>query len=498
MNTLLIYPEFPDTFWSLKHAIKFVKKRAALPPLGLLTVASMLPPHWESRVIDLNVRKLADQDLAWADYAFVSAMGIQGRSALEVISRCKAAGLKVVAGGPLFATESEQFPEVDHFVLNEAEITLAPFLSDLAEGSAKHVYSTMQFCDMTKSPIPKWSLAGLSDYASLSIQFSRGCPFDCEFCNITALLGRRHRTKTASQIISELDAVYDLGWRGPVFFVDDNFIGSKHYLKTQLLPQLVKWRKWRKGMPFNTEVSINLADDPELMDAMVAAGFTSVFIGIETPSEEALLECNKRQNSNRNLMDSVRLIQRKGLQVQAGFIVGFDSDTTSIFRTQRDFIQKSGIVTAMVGLLQAPKGTKLYERLRQAGRIIGSMTGDNLDGTTNIIPKMDMKTLLAGYSNLLEGIYAPKNYYERVKTFLKEYKLPKVGEPLTAQRFLAFFRSLFKLGLVGRERLQYWRLIFWSLLRRPRAFPLAVTLAIYGHHFRKVFEGLIFHRRVTQ
>jgi radical SAM superfamily enzyme YgiQ (UPF0313 family) len=491
MNILLLYPEFPDTFWSLKHAIKFVKKRAALPPLGLLTVAPMLPSSWSKRLVDLNVAKLTQEDLSWASYAFISAMGIQRKSALEVIARCKEAGVKVVAGGPLFVNEHEQFYGVDHFVLNEAEITLKPFLADLEAGSPKRVYSTTEFCDMTQTPPPDWSFAGFRHYASLSIQFSRGCPFDCEFCNITALLGRRHRIKTSAQIIFELDLMYSLGWRGPVFFVDDNFIGSRHYLKSTLLPELIQWRCGKKGMPFNTEVSINLADDPELMKMMSEAGFTSVFIGIETPEEEGLSECNKKQNKNRNLMESVRRLQKNGLQVQAGFIVGFDSDTTSIFQAQREFIQRSGIVTAMVGLLQAPQGTKLYDRLKKEGRLIGAMTGDNLDGTTNIIPRMDLEILMAGYRSLVGSIYSPKNYYRRVKTFLSEYKAPTVDEPLNFQRFLAFFRSLFKLGILGRERFQYWRLMLWSLFKRPGSFPLAITFAIYGHHFRKVFERTV-------
>ncbi len=488
MNVLLIYPEFPDTFWSLKHAVKFVRKRATLPPLGLVTVSGMLPRDWSKRLVDLNVEKLTTKDLEWADLAFISAMGIQRKSAHEVVSRCKDAGVKVVAGGPLFVNEHEQFKDVDHFVLNEAEITLKPFLADLDAGTADRVYSTTQFCDMTDTPLPDWGLIKFRHYASLSIQFSRGCPFDCEFCNITALLGHRHRIKTALQITSELDHIYNLGWKGPVFFVDDNFIGSKHYLKTELLPSLIRWRSGKKGIPFNTEVSINLADDIELTEMMVHAGFTSVFIGIETPSEAGLTECNKKQNRNRDLMDSVHTLQKTGLQVQAGFIVGFDSDTASIFQTQREFIQRSGIVTAMVGLLQAPQGTKLYARMKNEGRLSSAISEDNFDGTTNIIPKMDLDALIAGYKNLIRNIYSPRNYYRRVKTFLREYKLPEVLEPLTFQRVMALFRSIIRLGIFGRERFQYWGLLFWSIFTRPRAFPLAITLAIYGHHFRKVFQ----------
>jgi len=488
VNVLLLYPEFPDTFWSFKHALKFIRKRASLPPLGLLTVASLLPEEWEKRLIDLNVRKLSAEDLAWADYAFVSAMTVQRESARKVISRCKEAGVTVVAGGPIFVSEHEQFEEVDHFVLNEAELTLPPFLEDLEQGCPKRIYETDEFPDIQQTPVPTWELADLGRYATMCIQFSRGCPFDCEFCNITALLGHRPRTKTADQIIAELDGLYELGWRGSVFFVDDNFIGNKRVLKRELLPALIEWRNHREGLPLHTEVSINLADDEELMAMMVEAGFSQVFIGIETPDEDSLAECNKKQNKGRDLVEDVKRMQRAGLQVQGGFIVGFDSDKPSIFQRQIDFIQQSGIVTAMVGLLQAPVGTRLYERLKGEGRILDCISGDNVDGTTNIIPKMDLAVLRDGYKSVMEHIYSPAFYYERVKTFLREYQPPKIKAPLDFQHILAFFRSIFRLGIFGKERRYYWDLLVWTLFRRPVLFAEAVTFAIYGYHFRKVCE----------
>jgi len=485
LKVLLIYPQFPDTFWSFKHALKFIHKKSAYPPLGLLTVATMLPKPWEKRFIDLNVTRLRESDLAWADYAFISSMVVQKNSARQVIGRCKKAGVKVVAGGPLFTSEYNEFQEVDHFVLNEAELTLPPFLADLEQGCAKRMYTSAAFADIKKTPVPAWELAPVKKYAAMSVQFSRGCPFNCEFCNVTALFGHRPRIKDAGQIIAELDALYDQGWRGQVFFVDDNFMGNKKYLKTQLLPALIQWRKDKKGVPFNTEISINLADDKELMEMMVEAGFDAVFIGIETPDEGSLAECNKIQNKNRDLVQSVKAIQRSGLQVQGGFIVGFDNDTPSIFQRQIDFIQKSGIVTAMVGLLQAPIGTRLYERLKNEGRLLGNMSGDT-DGTTNIIPRMDLDTLREGYHRIMNQIYSPKHYYERVKIFLREYKNPKAKIPLDLQRILAFFRANIRLGVIGKERFLYWKTLFWTLLRRPGLLPLAITLAIYGHHFRKV------------
>jgi radical SAM superfamily enzyme YgiQ (UPF0313 family) len=492
MNALLIYPQIPDTFWSFKHALKFIHKKASNPPLGLLTVAAMLPVEWKKRLVDTNITRLTSEDLAWADYALISAMTVQRESARQIIASCKAAGVKVIGGGPLFTTEYEQFENVDHFVLNEAELTLPHFLDDLEHGHPLGVYQTPDYPDIHLTPPPLWRLAHMDAYATMSIQYSRGCPYNCEFCNVTALFGHRPRVKTAQQIITELDILYQLGWRSSVFFVDDNLIGDKKHLKAELLPALIEWKKYKPGITFNTEVSINLADDEELIGMLVEAGFNSVFIGIESPEPDNLAECNKKQNLNRNLVTDVKRIQRGGLQVQGGFIVGFDSDTPSTFQNLIDFIQKSGIVTAMVGLLQAPPGTRLYEKLKQKGRILKQMSGDNVDGTTNILPMMDLEVLRTRYKNLLQHIYSPEVYYQRVKIFLQEYHPPKIEVHLdfknTLEYLLAFMRSIIRLGIVGKERLQYWKLFFWTLFHRPKLFPLAIVFAIYGHHFRMIVE----------
>jgi radical SAM superfamily enzyme YgiQ (UPF0313 family) len=487
MNALLIYPQFPDTFWSFKHALRFIRKRAFSPPLGLLTVAAMLPSGWGKRLVDTNVTTLTGEDLEWADYAFISGMTIQRESAHRIIARCKDAGLIVVVGGPMFTIEQDCFDEVDHFVLNEAELTLAPFLADLAEGRAKRIYKTTEFADIRESPLPMWELIDMRQYASMIVQFSRGCPFNCEFCSVTELFGHQTRVKGVDQIIVELDALYELGWHGPIFSGDDNLIGNMRYLKDELLPALIEWRKGKSGVQFATEVSINLADDDDLMQLMVQAGFTTVFVGIETPDEASLAECGKHLNTNRDMIADVRRIQQAGLQVQGGFIVGFDHDTPATFQRLIDFVQESGIVTAMVGLLQAIPGTKLHERLSRQGRLRDHVSGDNVDGTTNIVPKMDIETLGSGYRRIMQTIYTPRVHYERIKTLLRQYRLQRNRIHLDLQHILAFFRSVYHLGILDRDRIQYWKLLVWVLLRRPSAFPLAITLAIYGYHFRGSF-----------
>ncbi len=493
MRVLLVYPRYPETFWSFKYALRFINKKAAYPPLGLLTVAALLPGDWEKRLVDLNVRPLRDEDLAWADYVFISAMAVQRESAREVIARCKSLGVKVVAGGPLFTMEPEEFPEVDHLVLNEAEATLPQFLADLAAGRPQRVYTATSFPDLASAPVPLWDILNMKDYAVMSVQFSRGCPYDCEFCNITSLYGRKPRLKTTAQFLQELDALYARGWRGTVFIVDDNFIGNKKALKDEVLPALIAWMEARDHpFCFLTETSVNLADDEELLDLMRRAGFTHVFVGIETPEEQSLKECRKSPNVNRDLLAAVKKIQNYGLQVSAGFIVGFDSDTPSVFERQIRFIQQSGIVTAMVSLLNAPRGTRLFERLKRERRLLYRFTGNNTDLSLNFIPRMHPRRLLEGYKKVVTFIYSPGPYYERVLEFFKEFR------PLKRKRLKMFrlcylsalFKAMFYLGVLEKGRRHYWKLLLKTLWKYPRFLPEAVTFAIYGFHFRKLFSKL--------
>ncbi|RNC67951.1 MAG: DUF4070 domain-containing protein [Desulfuromonadales bacterium] len=492
MNILLVYPRYPDTFWSFRHALKFIGKKAAFPPLGLLTVAAMLPAAWGKRLVDMNVQPLPDEELLWADYVFISAMTVQRESANDVLERCKSMGVKTVAGGPLFTTAPDDFEAADHLVLGEAEITLQPFLEDLARGEPRRVYAADRWADVNLTPPPLWELVDPRKYAAMNIQYSRGCPFDCEFCDITQLFGRRPRTKTKDRIVAELESLYVRGWRGGVFFVDDNFIGDKRTLKNETLPAMLDWMEQRKHpFEFYTEVSIDLADDGHLMELMVKTGFEEVFIGIETPLDAGLAETGKVQNKNRDLLASVRRIQQAGLQVQAGFIVGFDSDPPSIFERQIRFIQESGIVTAMVGMLTALRGTKLHQRLLQEGRLLGDTSGNNTAVSLNFVPSMKAEALISGYRTILTTIYSPRNYYQRVIRFLKEYRPQHQGAFHLKPGYCgAFFKSIILLGVVGKERLYFWKLFFWSLLRKPRLFPLAITFAIYGFHFRKITETM--------
>ncbi|HWT01036.1 MAG TPA: B12-binding domain-containing radical SAM protein [Pyrinomonadaceae bacterium] len=489
MRVLLVYPEFPDTYWSFRHALSFEGKRSAFPPLGLLTVSAMLPDAWERRLVDMNVRPLKASDVAWADMVFTSAMIVQKESLRLVVEMSKARGKRVVVGGPYVSTSAEDVPDADHIFVGEAETTLPEFLSDLERGETKRFYRAGARPALDLTPAPHFHLAELERYSAMSIQYSRGCPFSCEFCDIIEIYGRVPRTKTNGQMLAELDALLSLGWRGLVFIVDDNFIGNKRNVK-RLLPELIDWSE-AHGRPFSfiTEASVNLAEDDQLLEMMRRSNFRRVFLGIETPVEESLKEAQKGQNTRRDLLESVRKIQSYGMEVMAGFIVGFDSDPEDIFERQIDFIRESAIPLAMVGLLTALPDTQLWRRLKREGRLLKESSGNNTEGSLNFVPSMNAARLVEGYRRILKTIYSPAEYYRRALDCLSY--LTQVPEPRRssfAADVLAFMRVTLRLGVRDPARAEFWRYMKSAITSHRRNFAHAVTLAAMGYHFRKLTE----------
>jgi radical SAM superfamily enzyme YgiQ (UPF0313 family) len=491
MKVLLLNPEFPDTYWSFQHALPFEGKRCAFPPLGLLTVSALLPESWERRLVDLNVRSLKESDIEWADIVFCTAMLVQEPSLRSVVKRCKAQGKRVVIGGPYITTTIKELPEADHIFLGEAETTLPQFVKDLERGEAKRTYKAAERPPLALTPIPHFHLADLKRYSAMSVQYSRGCPFNCEFCDIIEIYGRSPRTKSNQQMLAELDALRDLGWRGTVFIVDDNFIGNKKNVR-QLMPHLAEWQE-RNGFPFSllTEASVNLADDNDLLAIMQRAGFRRVFLGIETPVEESLKEAQKSQNRG-NLLDSVRKIQSYGMEVMGGFIVGFDNDPEDIFERQIKFIRESAIPLAMVGLLNALPDTQLWKRLEREGRLLGEdASGNNTVCTLNFITKMDPKRLISGYQEIMRTIYSPREYYERALDSMK--RTPHdASEPQhysLVSGITSLARVAIKLGVLDSERREFWRFLAKAAAKHSDKFAESLRLAAMGYHFRKLSEA---------
>lgn len=491
MNILLVYPEYPKTFWSFRYALPFVSKKAAFPPLGLLTIASLLPAEWDKRLVDENVAAVTDEQLAWADLVLISAMIVQKEGVHALVARCKAKNKTIVAGGPLFSSQPDSFPGIDHLVLGEAEITLPRFLADWAKGTPQPRYVSSERPDITFTPLPMWSLVRLRDYATLLVQYSRGCPFDCEYCDITVLNGRYPRVKTPSQMIAEFQALYDLGWRGAVFVVDDNFIGNKRAVK-EMLPHLIAWQKQhRYPFKFLTESSVNLALDEELMLLMSRSNFADIFLGLETPCADSLREAGKTQNVNMDLRSAVVTLQRHGLHVMGGFMIGFDHDNPkTIFREQLAFIQEIGVPVAMIGTVMAIPGTRLWNRLRAEGRLITESSGNNTDGATNFEPTMGMDNLVKGYQQLLLTLYSAKNYFGRVETLLKNYRSKIVGIRVSWSELGALIKSMWRIGVMSKARWWYWRILTRTGLTNIKAFPIVIKLSIYWVHFHKVAQSV--------
>lgn len=489
MKVLLLYPEFPDTFWSFRYALPFPGKRSAYPPLGLLTISALLPPHWERRLVDLNVEPLSDRDLAWADVAFLSAMLVQAPSLESLITRCRSRGVRTVVGGPITSADHPSWSDADHVARGEAEGIIEDLARDLEAGSALRCYHSPCWADMGRLPPPDLSLVKMRRYSAMPVQFSRGCPFSCEFCDVIELFGRTPRTKTVEQILREFDNLYDAGWRGSVFFVDDNFIGNRQAIR-ELLPSLSGWMA-RRGKPFSlfTQTSINLAQDGDLLALMREARFNKVFVGIETPARESHLAAGKHQNAGSDLLESVRRIQANGMEVMAGFILGFDQDSPEIFERQIAFIREAAIPISMVGLLTALPNTRLWRRLSEEGRLLRRSIGDNTAALLNFVPRMDPDTLLAGYRTVMTSIYAPNAYFERAGILISRLG-PAPSTRLVVSDYLALFRSLVRQGIFARYRRSYWRFLGSTFLRARRHMGLAVTLAIMGHHFFTLTERL--------
>ena len=495
-NALLVYPEHPPTYWGANFALEIVGIRAAFPPLGLLTVAAMFPPEYTLRVIDMNTGPLTDSDLEWADIVFTSTMIVQRVSLQDVIDRCNRAGVPVVAGGPHPTTFHGEIRGVDHFVLDEVEETFSGFLEDLESGVAGDIYRAKRRPDVSKTPVPRFDLINLDNYHSMGVQFSRGCPFDCEFCDITKLYGRIPRTKSPAQMVAEFDCLYQLGWRGQVFLVDDNFIGNKRDAMN-VLPAITEWQK-SHGYPFTlcTEATINLARLDALMDAMVDAGFDTVFIGVETPNPKALIKTKKQQNTSKKednfLFNAIRKIQRKGMQVQGGFILGLDEDDESVFDAQIEFIQDTGIPVAPIYLLTALKGTDMYKRLESEGRLLEVPIGTS-SMTLNFRTEMDPSVLLEGYKRVTTTLYDPtlENYLDRCLTLLEHLEpVPHLYKPKSRNANFAELMGV-RSRLSAEQVPAYTKFIASVSKNYPRMLPTAIRLAGMGYHFEKVTRSQI-------
>jgi radical SAM superfamily enzyme YgiQ (UPF0313 family) len=491
MKVLLVNPKFPDTYWSFRHALPFEGKRSVFPPLGLLTVSGLLPRSYERRLVDLEIEPLKTSQIDWADMVFITGMLAQKQSLHEIVERCRKRGKRIVRGGPYVTSTIEELPYADHIFQGEAETTLPQFFEDLERGTAKRTYKAPERPPMSLAPIADFGLANMKKYSCMSVQYSRGCPFSCEFCDIIEIYGRIPRTKSNQQVIAEFNELKRLGWRGPLFIVDDNFIGNKKNVRL-LLPELIEWQK-KNGYPFSllTEASVNLADDDDLLSAMKEAGFRRVFLGIETPVEESLKEAQKSQNRG-NLLESVRKIQSHGMEVMAGFIVGFDNDPEDIFERQIEFIRQSAIPMAMVGMLNALPDTQLWKRLEREGRLLGAdATGNNTIATVNFIPKMDVETLVQGYQRIMRTIYKPSEYYRRALDSLQRVPqdVPEAHQYHGIKAVKAFLRIAFKLGVLDAERREFWRFFIEAARTHHDRMTELLRHAAMAYHFRKLNES---------
>lgn len=490
LKVLMVWPHFPPSFWGFEGVMEMIPESSVMPPLGLITVAALCPASWKIRLLDRAFEELPDEDLLWADLVMVSAMHAQRVDALNVLARARALKRRTFIGGPWASSEPELLlGHADHVLAGEAEEVFPSIAEALEKGEAHRLYRVTEKPDMWRSPVPRFDLLKMNMYTSMPVQFSRGCPFQCEFCDIITIYGRRPRAKAPVQVIAELDALRRLKWRNEVFIVDDNFIGN-HRQALLLTHELKAWQE-RNGYPvsFYTEASIDLADKPELLAAMVNANFMYVFIGIETPSAEALKGSRKFQNLRGNIADQVRVIRESGLWVMAGFIVGFDSDDESIFARQLEFINQTGITWAMAGVLQAPPTTALFDRMKREGRLI-----EDSQATTNFSPPnfrtvMPLLVLLHGLAGLLTALYTPEAFFGRAFRSIESWRPRPTQRPPKlpfTYNVRVLFASIWHQGIRSQYRSAFWRFTLqmvrhWAL--QPAKIWLGTMALMSAQHF---------------
>ncbi len=493
-NALLVYPKNPVTFWSFDEALKMIDKASAFPPLGLLTIAGMMPDAYSLRMLDMNVMSLEDADLEWADIVITSSMIIHWESLESLIARCNARTVPVLNGGPLPTQYHDEIQGDAVFFLGEAENgfldVVEQMVADPRSVRRTHIDRRGEFQNLTQTPLPRWDLIDFEDYSTMVIQMTRGCPESCTFCNIPSLYGKETRIKTPRGMVAELDALYDAGWRGPVMAVDDNFVGNGGAIRTALEDEVVPWQKQRDyPFQFHTQASIRVSDDPALLEAMYQAGFDKVFAGIESPVEESLkfMGAQKNLQGNTPLLDKVKRIQETGFEVQAGFIMGLDTDPDDIAQRILAFIQEAGIPVAMAGILGVLRDTPDYKRFSRLGRLVEGVqySGDSGIFSRNLsyVPLMDPEELLDQHRNLVQTLNSPEVFFERCLTHFKhQTRRPLAKMPIRMIEVKAFFRSLWRQGITGDYKRAYWKFLIRSLVGHTAKFPDAVRLAVQGHH----------------
>lgn len=484
MRCLLVNPRTPETYWSLAGTLEIVGRRWLVPPLPLITVAGFLPQNWNLQLIDLNVDDIADADLSSADVVFLTGMLVQRDSLHELIERCKKLGVPTVVGGPYATARPEDLALADHLVLGEAEEVMQELVTDLENGVGKREYREPGKPSLALTPVPRYDLLQVEAYQYMAVQFSRGCPFRCEFCDIISLYGRVPRTKSPDQVMKDLESIRATGFRGRVMFVDDNFVGHKPEAMI-MLRRLKDWREETGAeLDFFTEASVDLAERPDLVRAMTDAGFGVVFLGLESPSVASLRETKKLQNLRADPLEQVQSLRRQGLDVWAGFILGFDNDGPEVFDDMIRFVQDAGIVYAMVGMLIALPGTPLYERLSKEGRLRDQPDSGDMFAFTNVVTRLPKQELLVGYLKVLENLYEPKRYFARCRIHLETWEpAPGLTEPTSLRELPIALRSLWRQGIRGRYRAEYWRFLAWTLWNGPHKLPLALAQACAAEHF---------------